>query len=271
MAGSAAFEPGTGVVSAAESSGVSGWGKHMRRFRWGAAALAVGLAPVPVSAQLAIDRLWVDFEPGTETRADVVIRNESPDRYYISVTPTEVIDPGSATEKRVAIADPEKLGLLVTPNRLILEPGSLRSIRLVSLNNDLKADRVYRVKITPQIGTIDGGDAGAGNRGVAIKVLAAYDLLVTVRPKDPKPDLVATRTASALVIRNAGNSNALLFDGLSCPEGVKPTNKDAACTAVGSKRIYAGGEWTLDLKAPTGKLSFKERLSASTDPKEVSF
>ena len=61
-----------------------------------AAGLLLGSAvSVPAYAQLAIDRLWVDFEPGAQPRADVVIRNESADSYYISVSTVEVADPGA--------------------------------------------------------------------------------------------------------------------------------------------------------------------------------
>ncbi|RYG79680.1 MAG: hypothetical protein EON59_15855, partial [Alphaproteobacteria bacterium] len=57
--------------------------------------LAAGFVPSTASAQLAIDRLWVDFEPGAASRSDLVIRNESADRYFITISPVEVLSAGA--------------------------------------------------------------------------------------------------------------------------------------------------------------------------------
>lgn len=236
-----------------------------------AAGLLLGSAvSVPAYAQLAIDRLWVDFEPGAQPRADVVIRNESADRYYISVSPVEVADPGAENESRTDESDPEKLGLLVSPNRLVIDPGGMRSLRIVSLNNALTSDRVYRVKVVPQVGEIQAADPGAGNRGVSVKLLTAYDLLVTVRPAKAKSELTATRTPTGLTIRNSGNTNTLLFEGQSCKNGVKP-GTTADCEDLGARRVYAGNEWVIPMKDPTARVYFKERRLASSEARDVSF
>lgn len=234
----------------------------------------------PASAQLAIDRLWVDFEPGTPKRADIVIRNESQDRYYITVAPVEISAPGGDGEQREQIADPEALGLLVSPNRLIVEPGGLRSIRLVSLNEALEKDRVYRVKVSPQVGEIESDNPGADARGVSVKLLTAYDLLVTARPAKPLAKLVTTRDGNSLTIANDGNTNTLLFEGWACPAGAKPPAPDASgtqvavaggCAEVGARRIYPGNRWTLALPENTERVLFKERTLASADPRDVEF
>lgn len=236
-----------------------------------AAGLLLGSAvSVPAYAQLAIDRLWVDFEPGAQPRADVVIRNESADRYYISVSPVEVADPGAENESRTDESDPEKLGLLVSPNRLVIDPGGMRSLRIVSLNSALTTDRVYRVKVVPQVGEIQAADPGAGNRGVSVKLLTAYDLLVTVRPSRPKAELVATRTPAGLTIRNNGNTNTLLFEGRACKEGVKP-GASADCEDLGANRVYAGNEWIVPIKDPSARVYFKERRLASSEARDVTF
>lgn len=227
--------------------------------------LLAGLT-APARAQLAVDRLWVDFEPKATPRADVIVRNESKDRYYVTVTPSEIINPGTDKEQRVDEADPEKLGLLVTPNRLILDPGAIRSIRIVSLNADLKSDRIYRVKISPEVGEIDTPAAG-NNHAVAIKILAAYDVLVTARPRDAKAQLVTTRGSDSLVIRNDGNTNILLFDGQLCSPAAD--GKTPSCEGVGAHRIYPGASWNLHTQTATDTLQAKARSFASIDPKTV--
>lgn len=171
----------------------------------------------PAHAQLAIDRLWVDFDSKGVPRSDLVVRNESKDRYYVTVSTFEITDAGTDKEQRVTIADPEKLGLLVTPNRLILDPGQMRAIRLVSLNSALTSDRVYRVSVIPQIGDLALEDTAPDSRGLAIKLLAAFDVLVTVRPDAQQRALVARRAGNMVTLANEGNSNILLLDGAICP------------------------------------------------------
>jgi P pilus assembly chaperone PapD len=244
----------------------------MRRAIIGSALFCGLFYTTPASAQLAVDRLWVDFGSGAPDRSDVVIRNESKDRYYISVTASEITDPGTPTEKRIEISDPDKLGILVTPNRLVVDPGGVRSIRVVSLNNALKTDRVYRIKIEPQVGEIEAGAAATGgNRGLTIKVLAAYDVLVTARPKDSKPNLTVTREASDIIIRNTGNTNTLLLDGEACPAGKGDAagSAESKCDEIGSKRIYPGNEWAIPIKTPDTKILFKERRSIDGTPKDL--
>ncbi len=251
---------------------------------------AFALVAAPASAQLAIDRLWVDFEPGDPKRADIVIRNESQDRYYISVSPVEIAAAGEDSEARSQISDPEQLGLLVSPNRLIVEPGGLRSIRLVSLNGALEKDRVYRVKVSPQVGEIETADPGAGNRGVSVKLLTAYDLLVTARPPKPVAKIITRRDGNTLTIVNEGNTNTLLFEGRACPAGAKPYDAAVAsapttassdnatpaapvsvCADIGARRMYAGNQWVVELPTGTERIFFKERVLASADPREIEF
>lgn len=241
----------------------------MRVFMAAAGFLLGSAVSVPAYAQLAIDRLWVDFEPGAQPRADVVIRNESADRYYISVSPAEVVKPGAEDESRGDESDPEKLGLLVSPNRLVIDPGGMRSIRIVSLNTGLTTDRIYRVKVVPQVGDIQAADPGTGNRGVSVKLLTAYDLLVTARPAKAKVELLGTRTATGLTIRNNGDTNTLLFDGRACKADAKPDAE--GCEDLGARRVYAGNEWVIPLKDPAAKVYFKERRLASSEGKDISF
>ncbi|MHA3840734.1 fimbrial biogenesis chaperone [Sphingomonas aestuarii] len=239
-------------------------------------------AATPASAQLAIDRLWVDFEPGAAKRADIVIRNESQDRYYITVAPVEISTPGAEVEQREQIADPEALGLLVSPNRLIVEPGGMRSIRLVSLNEKLAKDRIYRVRVSPEVGAIETADPGAEARGVSVKLLTAYDLLVTARPEKGVSKLATRRDADGFTITNEGNTNTLLFEGWACPAGARPRSPDeqagsaasataSACTEIGARRLYAGNSWTFALPQGTERIVFKERNLASAEPREVEF
>jgi hypothetical protein len=231
---------------------------------------SAGFGLNPASAQLAIDRLWIDFEPGTANRSDLVIRNESADRYYITVNPVEVVSPGAADEQRVEKSDPEQLGLLVSPNRMVVDPGGMRAIRVVSLNDAVDVDRVYRIRVTPQVGEIQANDPGAEARGMTVKLLTAYDVLVTVRPPKPEAGVTATRVGNEVTIRNGGNSNTLLFDGVACSPAIVASGNES-CEEVGARRLYPANEWKFTLKDPNAKLRFKERRYASSEPREIAF
>lgn len=235
-----------------------------------AAALAFAL-PAPAQAQLSINRLWVDLDSGRAPRADLVIRNDSQDRYYISVQTFEITSPGQPDEGRQEIADPEQLGLLVTPNRLVLEPGTTRAIRVVSLNQNLTQDRIYRVLIRPQIGAIHTEAAPAETRDVAIKVLAAYEVLVVARPPNPAPRVSAQRAADHVTFSNTGNSNTLLLDTHICPASVTGVEPNESCRTFPATRLYAGATLDIPLENPSEVVIVRERSSADSDPRTARY
>lgn len=270
------------------------------KLAWGSVfALCCATTSAPAYGQLAIDRLWLDMGAGGVPRSDLVVRNESDDKYYITVTTSEILNPGTPDEVRRLGSNPEELGLLTTPSRMILEPGQMRAIRVVSLNKDLTKDRVYRVNVTPQIGELTATPSAADTRGLAIKLLAAFDVLVTVRPEREESKLAAWREGNFLNLASIGNSNVLLLDGQICPaagmalsqstrdtivaqdeqdyarqvsqaeeSGAKPPPKPErnfepdGCVGLPGRRLYAGNIWRLPV-APQEELRFSRRNSAT--------
>jgi P pilus assembly chaperone PapD len=230
-------------------------------------AWALTMVATPASAQLVVDKLWVDLDTTSTGRSDVVLKNESADRYYVSVAAVEMVRPGSADEERVVRSNPEELGLLVSPSRLVLDPGTTRAIRIVSINPELAVERIYRIRVTPEVGEVQAGEAAAEERGISLKVLTAYDLLIVARPANPEARLVAARGEGELVLTNQGNTNTLLLDGKACvaaPEGER-------CEVLPDRRLYAGGEWRIPLPAPGAKVSFRERGSVGAEDKILEF
>ncbi|WEK58365.1 MAG: hypothetical protein P0Y52_02155 [Candidatus Brevundimonas phytovorans] len=235
-----------------------------------ATCLVVICAATAASANLSIDKLWVEFTDGRPGRSDVVIRNDSDDRYYIDVTVAEILNPGTEAEERVTIADPEARGLLVTPNRLVLEPGALRSIRLVSLNENLSHDRIYRVMIKPEVGVIQ-SDAPVleGSPNIVMKLMAAYDVLVIARPKGGKAQLDVVRNGHELTLTNKGTSNILIAEGTVCPRNPVPKDQEAQCTAIEAQRLYAGNAMTIPMAASDDIVKIKSRETASGSMSET--
>ncbi len=231
------------------------------------AVLLVTLSATPSAAQLVVDKLWIDLDSSASGREDVVMKNESEIRYYISVVPSEIVRPGLENQERVELSNPEDLGLLVSPGRLVLEPGATRSLRLVSINPELDTDRVYRIRVTPQVGDIAAQPVQGEERGVNIVMLTAYDLLVVVRPRDPKVEIVARREGNELVLRNTGNSNTLLVDGKTCALG----QDDESCQSVSDVRLYAGAELRVPLQTPDAKFKVRARDTTATSDRSLEF
>ena len=226
--------------------------------------VALGLATA-AWANLSIDKLWVEFADGQPGRSDIVIRNDGDERYYIDVTVAEVVNPGTEAEERVVVADPEARGLLVTPNRLILEPGALRSIRLVSLNEGLTSDHIYRVMIRPEVGAIR-SDASVldGSPNIVMKLMAAYDVLVVARPQGGKAQVSAARSGRELTLTNSGNSNILITEGSVCPRDVAESEGNERCASINAVRLYAGNSLKIDLAAEDDAVEIKSRETASS-------
>lgn len=156
---------------------------------------------------------------------------------YVQVRPHRVNNPGTDNEERVFIADPRESGLLVTPNKLVLPPHGRKLLRFVDLQPGNGSERVYRVAVTPVVGELEARASG-------LKILVGYEVLVLAQPATPEPLLVGERRGQQMLFRNDGNTNILLREGRQCPSD-KAAEED--CAALGSKRLYPGNEWTLDL------------------------
>lgn len=186
-------------------------------------------------ADIVLSQLIVELSPGRHAREDIEVWNNSSDRAYVATEPSEVIDAGKPTEHRLREADPAKLGLLVSPARMILEPGQRKIVRVAFIAPAADRERVYRVTVKPVAGQLSSDRSG-------LKILVGYDALVIARPLQRKSNVVATRNGEELRFTNAGNVSVELVGGQQCDAGGKN------CTNLPAKRLYAGAEWTQKLK-----------------------
>lgn len=200
--------------------------------------LTLGLALAsPVHASMVLSNVILHFEPGEPTRQDIAIENTGDETMYVEVRPHRVLNPGTENEQRKYISDPREAGLLVTPNKLIVPPHGRKLLRFVDLKAGSESERVYRVAVTPVVGELEAQASG-------LKILVGYEVLVLAQPLQPQPNLVGERRGQKMLFRNDGNTNIFLREGRQCP------SEDAAdddCAALGTKRLYPGNEWILDL------------------------
>ena len=197
-------------------------------------AAALTIPTSPARAELVLSQLVVELGTPAQHRADIEIWNNSEERAYVSVEPSEIVHPGTPAELRRSEADPEKRGLLVSPTRMILEPGQRRQMRFAPVGPREARERVYRVTVKPVAGPLSAAETG-------LKLLVGYDVLVLLRPADLRSNLVARRVDGRLTFRNEGNASVELIDGRQCVAGRN------ICAPLPGKRLYAGAEWSQEL------------------------
>lgn len=203
------------------------------------AALCAGLTATPATAELVLNQVIVDLAPDKVPRLDIEASNTGKDRIYVVAEPAEIVKAGKPDEKRVAEPDPARLGLLVTPQKMILEPGERKLVRIASIAPRGPVERIYRVTVKPVI-----GDVAA--TGTALKILVGYDVLVIVRPTAMTATVTGTRNGDSLVLTNTGTTNVEIYDGKQCDAS------GASCTPLRARRLYAGAslQQTIDPARP---------------------
>ena len=203
------------------------------------AAMALfALTAVPARAEMVLSQVIVDLQPGKPSHDDIEVWNDSPERMYVVADPAQIQSPGTPAERRVTIADPAVSGLLVTPQRMVLEPGQRRIIRLAALLPRDMTERVYRVIVKPVAGPVSA-------ETTALKVLLGYDVLVLLRPQRMAGEVTGTRSLRKLTFRNDSNTAQEIYEGRQCDAAGKN------CKTLSATRLYAGAQWTADLSYDT--------------------
>jgi P pilus assembly chaperone PapD len=198
------------------------------------AAFILALPLAPATAQIQLSNLVVELTPGKDSRQDVEVWNSSSDRAYVAVEPSEIVNAGTSGETRRTEPDPEKLGVLVSPARMILDPGQRKLVRIANIAPSDR-ERVYRVTVKPVAGPIAADQSG-------LKILLGYDVLVLARPSQPRPSVSASRSGNTMTFRNDGNVSVELEEGRQCDASGK------ACADLAGKRLYAGADWSIEVK-----------------------
>lgn len=198
------------------------------------AASAAAFLHSSAQAELVLSQLVVELRPGEVSRQDIEVWNNDTERAYVAVEPRRIVQPGQPGESRLENPDPEKLGLLVSPVRMVLEPGQRKLLRFADILPPSERERVYRVTVKPVVGALSSDQSG-------LKLLVGYDALVLVRPAKAIEGVSAVRAGRKLTWRNDGNTSVELTDGKQC-SGV-----GGDCVSLPGKRLYAGASWTVDL------------------------
>src|SRR5687768_18378081 len=98
-------------------------------------ALALGTAlwlPSLANAEMVLSQVIVDLLPGKPPREDIEVWNDGTERMYVLAEPFEIRGAGTPAEQRSPAGLPDESGILVSPQRLVLEPGERRTIRVAA-------------------------------------------------------------------------------------------------------------------------------------------
>ena len=196
-------------------------------------ATVLALSAVPAHANLMLDKVIVDLETSQLPRDDIELLNEGSERMYVLVEPFLVRNPDTENEERIlqGVGDPSKL--LVSPRRLVLDPGERRLVRLAVIGEQPSEEHVFRVRIRPVVGEMEAETSG-------LQVVVGYDTLVIVRPGAITGELAVSRNSDHITVVNRSNVSQEFYDGRICK------SDGSQCADLSPNRLYAGEVWQID-------------------------
>ncbi|WP_226662999.1 fimbria/pilus periplasmic chaperone [Microbulbifer aggregans] len=210
------------------------------------AAFLLCLLAQPVLAAMSLDKIIVHLNDQPNSREDILVSNPDPETLYLQTEIYRVDNPGMPDENRVRVVDPKEFKLLVSPARAVIGAGEKKRFRLMSLEQNLQQEKVYRVTFKPVVGDVKTDRS-------ALKVLVAYQILVFVQPEDGLYRIALERSGGELQLVNKGNINVEVGDVQHCLS-------DDNCKSLATKgRLYAGASLPLNEKLSGGYLRLQVR------------
>lgn len=187
----------------------------------------------------------INIQANTTPRSDVTVINEGDEEAYIKITPHIIRNPGTKFEQKISIHNPEKYGLLVTPQQLIIPAKQQRLVRLMLTHPLTEEEQIYVIDIVPiPREIIPLNTFTKSNKHIGLQMLVGYGVLTMVRPIHPQLDIRLQRIGRKLLLHNKGNANVELSNIKQCIH--------KRCTTVKNFiRLYAGTTNEIALNSAT--------------------
>lgn len=178
----------------------------------------------------------LDFTAQGDKSKFLTIRNAGNNIAYVTIDITRLEQPGTRKAKVIRNKNPKKLGLLVTPTKLILKPQKSKKIRLINLTNGNDHDVFFRISAS---GVKPPQKLEERKTGIGLEVNAGIGTatLVIVRPESLKPKLSVKQIGTKLLFTNTGNTTIEIRDISQCI-----AKKE--CKTMGAILLYPGTERT---------------------------
>ena len=193
-------------------------------------------SPMMVRAELAINKAIVPFDSPFERSKDIeVINTSTTEILYVDVEVMAVINPGETQGLRSTRGSVDP-GLVATPAKLAVPPGSRQVVRIMNLKPVDDVERVYRINFTPMLRPLS---AESGLQGettqTMVQIVVAYQALVLIPLAEPEAIVDYKRHGQTVVFANTGNANVLLRRGKQCDP-----SDSSVCVELTSRRVYPG-------------------------------
>lgn len=147
---------------------------------------------------------------------DIQVENDGNDTAYVAITVYRVSNPGQPNQNFTPLGDnPYQIGLIVTPNKMVIPAGQMRIVRALYIGAPVQSDAIYEVKFTPVSGQL----VAIGNTqqvAVGVNVIIAYGVTLFVRPATLHPNINAVRNDKELTLSNIGNTSVLIGNCKQC-------------------------------------------------------
>lgn len=237
----------------------------MRLSTKSALAIALGLAiAAPASvANMVVYPMTTKIGNEQDGVTQIQIFSKTDKVQYVKTRVAKVVNPAMQDEHEVDVS--ADAGLVVSPQRLVLTPGSNRTVRIIS-DSVPTEEIVYRVYFEPVNAPADAIEVESAD-GPAVKSQIGVSLIwgALVRVLPDNRNLQATLSADGSKLHNGGNVRIGVLEVGHCTSG---SESDCKWTDV-QKSVYPGQSLSIDSANRTGSVVIRYQTTADPAPKSM--
>lgn len=168
------------------------------------------ILPNILFAAISVTPQIVYLKNNEPSRVDISVSNMGDKKSYVEVTATEILSPGIKDKESREIIDFNKSkDLIITPQKLALEPGAKKRVRISYLKQRGDIERNFQIDFKPVVGKYKmlSPNRKKGYKSLGVKVMVGYAVKIFVSPKKVNDTVALKRTGKKLFLENKGNVN----------------------------------------------------------------
>jgi len=189
-------------------------------------------------AGISVNPLQVYFFADGQKQQQIQVTNTGKTTAYVKVTPWMIQSPGTEDQTMIAMKNPKSLGLLVTPQQLVLQAGQTLPITVQRTQESGRTEHVYQIAVQPMVGKLVASASTNKQKNIGLKVLVGYGVRTIILPENIKQNIRIKRDENHITISNKGTVDVLLHGKPQC-------YKDQQCKPIPTRRLYPGNTWKL--------------------------
>ncbi len=171
--------------------------------------------------------------------AQISVTTNSATTEYVKTTVKKINNPGTAQENETTISQSSGNGIVVTPEKFGLAPGTTRIIRLINIQQP-QTEEAYRVYFEGVPGLNNNNSEAKSPAKLGISMI--WGVLVNVPPATPRLDF--TLDPASRVVSNTGNIHLKIESIGLCPQQL--TDEGCKWSKPVKNSIYPNQHATLD-------------------------